>query len=133
MSTIEELRVREALEEWGREYRLDHFQPLGHQGKNFLYDLIKFAGRVPKATGFKPESENVIADQIEMIVHGLCKMNLRAAACLRAAYCGRGRVIEKAEIASEMLKDRVSVPSFKQMVRFGEAYVAGSIAHKAIR
>lgn len=131
MTTFSEKQLREDLEEWGREYRLGDVELLGHQSKNFLYDLIKFAGRVPKATGYKPEPENTKADAIERAVHSLSKVNIRAAVCLRANYCGRGRVVEKAEIASEMLKDKISVPSFKQMVRLGEMYVAGSVTRQA--
>ena len=127
MARLSETALEDALSEWGREYRLDWVELLGHQGKNMLYDLIRFRGRIPRATGYAPLPTNRVADAIEAAVAELFTLNPKAATCLRLLYCGRGAVSAKAEIAGESLGEPVSKPSFKVMVRMAEMYVWGAL------
>lgn len=125
MARLSDKALGDALSEWGREYRLDWVELLGHQGKNMLYDLIRFRGRIPRATGYAPLPANKVADSVELAVSELFTLYPKAATCLRLLYCGRGPVTAKAEIASESLDEYVGKTTFKVMVRMAEMYVWG--------
>src|SRR5690606_11822213 len=92
VATCTEQRLEAMLLEWGREYRLDWVELLGHQSRNVLYDLIRFQGRIPVTTGYKPMPMNRDADIIERLVSRLYTIHPKAATCLRLLYCARGTV-----------------------------------------
>lgn len=120
------------LLEWGREFRLDWVELLGHQGKNVLYDLIRFRGRIPIGSVYRQLSVNSDADKVEQVVMRLYAVNPRAATCLRLLYCGRGTVQDKAELAAEAISAPISKATFKTMVRLGQMYLLGALnARKA--
>lgn len=124
---VTEAKLESMLDEWGRDYRIDYIQLLGHQGKNALYDLIRFRGRIPTSTGYKPEPINKEADLIEDSVRRLYSINPKAATCLRLLYCSRGSVQMKSEIAGESLGENVSKATFKTMVRMGQMFILGEM------
>lgn len=127
VEAVNEAQLREALEEWGREYRLGREPEIGWGGHGVMARMIEFGGRIPIATGYKPLPENKIADAVEFAVNSLAAVNMRCAICLRAFYCGRGRIVDKREIAEELSSSKMSNATFKHVVRQGEMYVAGRI------
>ncbi len=124
---ISESGLEEMLVQWGQDYRLDYQELLGHQSKNVLYDLIRFRGRIPITTGYKPEPVNTKSDSVERLVMKLYAVNPKAATCIRLLYCGRGPVSTKAEMASEALGCSVSKATFKTMVRMAQMYLLGTL------
>ena len=126
-SDFTDRNLERMLLEWGREYRLDWVELLGHQGKNVLYDLIRFRGRIPLGSSFRQISVNESADTIEQIVMRLFTINPRVATCLRLLYCGRGTVQDKAEMAAEATKTPISKATFKTMIRLGQMYILGAL------
>jgi hypothetical protein len=117
-------KLEDMLLQWGRDYRLDWVELLGHHSHNVLYDLIRFRGRVP-VTGYQPEPIHTESDRIEREVSALYRFHPVAATCLRLLYCGRGTVAEKAELAGDALGDRMSRATFRTMVRMAQMYLWG--------
>lgn len=119
-------RIERMLDQWGRDYCFDWIELLGHQGKNVLYDLIRFQGRIPISTGYAPMNVSVESDRVERVVGELFAINPGAATCLRLLYCARGTVKDKSEMAGDTLNTKVSPATFKTMVRMGRMYLWGA-------
>ena len=112
--------VRERLYEWGREYCFDRDRE--PNAKNYLYDLIRFRGRIPKATGTHGPRERTAADEIEDIVKSLFLRDAESAICLRINYCGRGPLRDKANEAG------LSIRMFKMALQRGREFVTDTLA-----
>lgn len=128
---VTEARLEAMLDEWGREYRIDRQELLGHQSRNALYDLMKFGGRIPVKTGYKPDEVSPNVEIIERAIQRLYVLNPKAAICARFLYCSRGSIQIKAEYASNMLGENVSKATFKTMVRMAQMFVLGELNAKA--
>ena len=93
------------LDRWGREFALArdcHY--LGHQSENILAKYIQHEGPPPRTTGYKPLEVDSVAMAVEWTVHGIGLENVETACCLRAYFCGSGRVRhERLETARAMI------------------------------
>ena len=133
--------VRHRLKEWGSEFALHRdCEYLGHQSRNMLQVLIEHKGEMPgKAQGYKPLEVAPDALQIERIVSDIARDQLRVALCLRAAYCGRGRVkFERFETALLLIANsegRAAMPTprrYLELVDTGRAIVRGALIGIAV-
>lgn len=126
--------VRRRLDAWGEEFALHrNCVYLGHP-KNVLQTLIEHRGEIPKRpAGFKPLEVDLLALQVEQIVHQIGRDRVQIACALRGYYCGHGRrKIERYETAL-LLMDAAGVrckPTARQyldLIRLGEAEVRASL------
>lgn len=100
--------VRGRLDDWGRVFALHRdCEILGHKSKDMLAIIIEHGGELPpRATGFKPFTVPMQEMQIEDIVSGIARVNMRQAHVLRAYYCGSGRQrVERLETARQLLRE----------------------------
>ncbi len=133
--------VDRRLEDWGEVFALHRdCEYLGHASKSTLAMLIEHGGEMPpRPTGFKPLEVPLLAHQIELIVTDLARFNPRAASCLRAYWCGRGRKkVERFETALLLIdaaewrmSPRTRKPSVQQYLRLvdqAEWHVRGALS-----
>ena len=100
MLTIDAVRSR--MDHWGREFSYHKaLTALGHRSKDMLQVLIDHRGEMPpKVTGYKPETVDALAMEIEDMVALIGRECPRMAWILRAYYCGSGRRgVERFELA----------------------------------
>ena len=137
--------VERRLEDWGTVFALDRdCEYLGHQSKNMLAVLIEHGGEMPpRPTGFKPLEVPLLAHQIELIVTDLARQHFRAACCLRAYWCGRGRkkverfeaallLIDAAEWRQQARTAKPSVRQYLHMVEVATWHVKGALSAMSV-
>lgn len=128
--------VRTRLDAWGHEFALHRdCEYLGHHSKNMLQVLIEHRGEMPgRVQGYKPLEVDPEALQIERIVADIARDQPRIACCLRAAYCGRGRVkcerYETALLLVSHAEPGAKLPTMRQylaIVETGRTLVRGAL------
>ena len=134
--------VRERLRWWGSHYRanIEALMPGNHAlasgvawderpgayaGGNVLADLIDHQGFVPGATVRAPRPVDPEAAAVEAIVCRLHAASQLAATVVRAHYCGRGPVGDKANVIARALKVRLRKPQYYRELQAAEFFVMG--------
>ena len=125
--------VRRRLEHWGDEFSLARdCEYLGHQSVNLLYVLMEHHGMPGKATGYKPLTINVEAQQVEDIIAEISRHSPGMGWVMRAYYCGQGRrKFERFDTANTLLKSAklqvISRPTYLDIARRGTERVYGML------
>lgn len=133
--------VRDRLRWWGSHYRVsleallpsgarpDHGgwdeRPGAYAGGNVLADLIDHRGFVPGATVRAPRPVDPDAARVEAVVVKLHHSAPLAAAVIRAHYCARGPVGDKANVLARTFKVRLRKPHYYRELQAGEFFVMG--------
>lgn len=127
MSQIEAARdvVRRRLEQWGLEFALDRETAgLGYGSTNILHKMMK-QGVITR--GSLP---GVAADahEIELIVTGIARQDMRVACCMRGYFCGSmRRKVERFQKANELAERhrirRFSLSTYLNEVAVGQNLV----------
>ena len=122
--------VRMRLDAWGREFRLDRdVARLGFSSQNALKSLIDFRGKVPKATGYKPESVDPLAMQIEDVIRGMHIIDRLTGCVMRAYYCGSGRVgVERRIQAGELFGSKIAHNRYFNAHKRGFGFVGSALS-----
>lgn len=128
-------RVEALMRIWGDEFALHRdAEILGHKSKDMLQILVEHKGEMPsRPTGWRPEEVDLTALEVERAVCALVRAGgISEACCLRAYYCGRGRVrVERLATARMLLRRTISRRAFYSMVDTGFNFVARHLLESA--
>lgn len=117
--------VRERLDQWGLEYALDRdYTGTGYASQNVLHKMMKH-GMIARGVSHDVADD---AQQIELIVTDIARLDMRVACCLRGYFCGSmRRKVERFEKALELATKhkirRFSLRTYLNDVAMGEALV----------
>lgn len=136
--------VRDRLRWWGSHYRASiealmpgdrravqgagiawDERPGAYAGGNVLADLIDHQGFVPGATVRATRPVDPDAARVEAIVCRLHAAAPLAATVVRAHYCGRGPVGDKANLIARAFKVRMRKPQYYRELQSAEFFVMG--------
>lgn len=118
--------VRIRLEQWGLEFALDRDRSgIGFDSMNILYKMQMRRGLISPGRGADNTAE---AQEIELIVTDIARVDLRTACCMRGYYCGSmRRKVERFEKALELATrhriKKFSLRTYLNDVEMGSAMV----------
>lgn len=125
--------VRHRLEQWGLEFALDReTSGLGYGSTNILHKMMK-QGVITRGGTQEMAAD---AQEIEIIVTGIARQDMRIACCMRGYFCGSmRRKVERFQKANELATKhkirRFSLSTYLNEVAVGQNLVLLSLVRRS--